>query len=158
MFKGHSRTGLNPGTGIGAIPSPCPAPRQRCRCATMLVEDISSLPYKPHLGPKRSRATGPTCRTSVLQRFPPAHRGVVLQVLADPGNNTALLAQLMAPYPDTVEGTTRFKHGCLCCPQAARCQSPQKVDRHLRGLFDIREFLCQFWSVGPLSSCCFLPT
>jgi hypothetical protein len=112
----------------------------------MTFDNILNLPYAPYLGPKRSRAAGPTCRTAIVKRFLPEYRAIVVQILVDPENNASLLTQLMAPYPDVVE-RTGFKHGCLCCPQAARCQSAQKIDRHLRGLFNIRAFPCQFWSV-----------
>jgi hypothetical protein len=110
-----------------------------------------NLPHFPHLGYKRTRATGAICRKALLERFDPSYRGLAIEILCNPDvqAKAALLGRLMAPPLDHVQGNG-FKHGCLCCPNAARCQSQQKVERHLRGLFNVRPFLCRYWSVNNL--------
>ena len=82
-----------------------------------------------------------------MERFPPGYRNVVLEILSDPILHIPLLMDLVVRY-DNASGN-RF--GCICCPNA-RFQAAMKAERHLRGVFDIRTVLCQYWSVIPLFS------
>jgi hypothetical protein len=137
---------------VSPFRSACPTSNSRmmCACTHLTYQQLMVLPHVPHSGDKRTRATlGLICRKSLLERFHPSYRGLVIQILLEPDvqSQAALLGQLIPPYTDAVQGNG-FKHGCLCCPNASPCQSPQKIQRHLRGLFDLRLFPCQYWLVN----------